>query len=177
MSGYLQVPGPRTHGASEDSPSAVSVLVVDDDELKRYTLKRLLSPLDYRIVEADSGPAALRCLLVEDFAVILLDIRMPGMDGFETGALIRTRPRSQSTPIMLTTASTRDEIVASGMFGDSITDFMFAPVDSYEMRLTVEVFGNLFVKAQELAGQARAAQASAERWRLLADATPVGITS
>jgi len=175
VSSYLPVPGPGTHDAAEGGPSAVSVLVVDDDELKRYTLNRLLSPLGYRIVEADSGLAALRCLLVQDFAVILLDIRMPGMDGFEIAALIRARPRSRLTPIMLTTASTRAEIVASGLFGDKVADFMFAPIDSDEMRSTVAVFGNLFLKTQELAGQVQEAQASAERWRLLTDAAPVGI--
>ena len=175
VSGYLQVPGPRTHGATDDRPPVVSVLVVDDDELKRYMLNRMLSPLGYRIVEADSGLAALRCLLVQDFAVILLDIRLPGMDGFETAALIRSRPRSKLTPIMLTTASTRDEIVASGMFGDKVTDFMFAPLESDEMRATVMVFGKLFLKTQEFTGRMQEAQASAERWRLLIDAAPVGI--
>ena len=152
-----------------------SVLVVDDDELKRYMLNRMLSPLGYHIVEADSGLAALRCLLVQDFAVILLDIRLPGMDGFETAALIRTRPRSQLTPIMLTTASTRDEIAASGMFGDKVTDFMFAPLEPDEMRSTVMAFGKIFLKTQGLASQLQEAQAWGERWRLLIDAAPIGI--
>ena len=97
------------------------------------------------------------------------------MDGFETATLIRSRPRSRGTPIMLTTTSTRDEIVASGMFGDKATDLMFAPVNSNDMRAAVRVFGENFLVVQELARQARAAQVSAERWRLLTEAAPVGI--
>jgi CheY-like chemotaxis protein len=175
VSSYLQVPCSRTHDRSDNGRRPVAVLVVDDDDLKRYTLNRLLSPLGYDIVEAESGPAALRCLLVQDFAVVLLDIRLPGMDGFEVARLIRSRRRSHLTPIMLTTASTRDEIVTSGLFGDKVTDFMFAPVDSEAIRTTVMVFGNLFLKEQELLTQAHEAQASAERWRLRTDAAPVGI--
>jgi PAS domain S-box-containing protein len=153
----------------------VPILVVDDDSTKRFYLNRLLSPLGYHIVEADSGRAALRCLLAEDFAVILLDIRMPEMDGFETAALIRTRRRSELTPIILTTASTRDEIVASGVSGGAVTDFMFASVDPAELRATILTFGNLFLQAQKRAAQAHETQAAADRWRLLIRAVPVGI--
>jgi CheY-like chemotaxis protein len=85
----------------------VPILVVDDNPAKRLALKAVLSPLGYAIVEADSGRAALRCIMAQDFAVILLDVRMPLMDGFETAALIRQRlqsemrrsePRSRSLP-------------------------------------------------------------------------------
>src|SRR6185437_16239137 len=70
------------------------VLVVDDDPSKRLMLRSILAPLGCSIVEADSGVAALRCVTAQDFAVILLDIRMPIMDGFETAALIRERRES-----------------------------------------------------------------------------------
>lgn len=175
VSNYLKVPGPRVHDALKDGRQPVSVLVVDDDELKRYTLNRLLSPLGCSIVEADSGPAALRCLLVQDFAVILLDIRLPGMSGFEIATLIRKRQRSKLTPIMMITASTREEIVASGMFGDQAAGFMFAPTESDEMRATIMVFADLFRKSQEDVRRADEAQASADCWRLLTEAAPVGI--
>ena len=66
--------------------------MVDDNAAKRLALKAVLLPLGYSIVEADSGLAALRCVMAQDFAVILLDVRMPIMDGFETAALIRPAP-------------------------------------------------------------------------------------
>ena len=74
--------------------TAVPVLVIDDNAAKRLAIKAVLSPLGYDIVEADSGLSALRCVMARDFAVILLDVRMPGMDGFETAALIRERWQS-----------------------------------------------------------------------------------
>ena len=69
--------------------SPVPVLIVDDNPAKRLALRSVLAPLGYFIVEADSGTAALRCVMVRNFAVILLDVCMPVMDGFETATLIR----------------------------------------------------------------------------------------
>jgi CheY-like chemotaxis protein len=86
------------HSSVAESPvktqSAVSVLLVDDDSTKRFALKTILAPLGENIVEAASGADALRQLLRQEFAVVLLDVRMPVMDGFETAQLIRQRPRS-----------------------------------------------------------------------------------
>src|SRR5260370_38073766 len=81
----------------------VDILLVDDDSTKRFAMKAILAPLAQNVVEAASGPDALRQLLKQDFAVILLDVRMPGMDGFGTAGLIRTRPRSAVTPIIFVT--------------------------------------------------------------------------
>jgi len=162
-------------GGEPGARPSVPILIVDDDETKRLFLNCLLRPLGYSIVEADSGRAALRCLLAQDFAVILLDARMPGMDGFETAALIRSRQRSEFTPIILTTASTRDEIVASGLYGDVGTDFMFGSLDPIELRATILAFGHLFLQAQKLAVQTRELRARDARWRLLVEAAPVGI--
>jgi CheY-like chemotaxis protein len=157
-------------------PLPVPILVVDDDATKRFFLKRLLSPLGYTIVEADSGRAALRCLLARDFAVILLDVRMPDMDGFETAALIRTRRRSEATAIIMTTASTRDEVAASGMCADGVAiDVMFASTEPEELRATVAAFANIFRQSQELARCSRQLQLSNDRWQLIADHVPVGI--
>jgi PAS domain S-box-containing protein len=158
-----------------DDPGTVPVLLVDDDYAKRFALTRLLAPLGYDIVEAESGLAALRCVLAQDFAVILLDVRMPGMDGFETAAVIRTRRHSASTPIVLITASTSAEIAASGMHGTCVNDFIFAPAEPDQLRAMVSMFGKLFLRTQELTTQARELQVSADRWRLLSDAAPAGI--
>src|SRR2546430_937742 len=80
------------------------VLLVDDRPENLIALEALLSDLNVHIVKAYSGPEALKCLLQQDFAVILLDVRMPGMDGFETAEMIRSRERSRHTPIIFITA-------------------------------------------------------------------------
>ena len=175
MSGYVQIPALASPVVCEDDRPPVPILLVDDDEMKRFALKRLLEPLGYQVVEADSGPAALRCVLAQDFALILLDVRMPGMDGFETAALLRTRARSSLTPILLSTASTRGELTASGLYGAGVAQLMLAPVEPEELRATVAVFADLFLKAQQNAVRAHEVQAEADRYRLLSTAAPVGL--
>lgn len=138
--------------------------MVDDNPAKRFALKAVLAPLGFDVVEAESGVDALRCLMVQDFAVILLDVLMPpGMDGFETAALIRKRERSEMTPIIFITAHSRDEVAHADHYAQGAVDFIFAPVPPNELRAKVSVFANLYSKAAELATQARAVQESADQ--------------
>ena len=168
--------GPRTaDAAAAPTTSLASILMVDDNPDKRLALKSVLSPLGYPIVEADSGLAALRCVMAQDFAVILLDVLMPVTDGFETAALIRQRRQSETTPIIFITAHGRDEIAETDLYAGGAVDFIFAPVPPEELRAKVSAFANLFVTAEELAAQARDVQTSADRLRLLTDAAPIGI--
>ena len=153
----------------------IRILVVDDNAGKRLALQAVLAPLGYTIVEADSGRAALRRLLVEDFAVILLDVRMPFMDGFETASLIRQRRQSEMTPIIFVTAFTSDEILATDRYVEGAVDFIFAPVQPDELRAKVSVFANLFVQAEMLAAQAREVQVSVDQLRRVTDSAPIGI--
>src|SRR5438876_6129995 len=93
----------------------VNILLVDDRAENLLALEAILSPLSHNLVKANSGQEALKCLLQQDFAVILLDVHMPGMDGFETAELIRGRERSQDTPIIfLTAVNTSDSHVFRG---------------------------------------------------------------
>ena len=131
--------------------SSVPILVVDDNATKRLALRAVLAPLGHLIVEADSGVAALRCVTAQDFAVILLDVRMPIMDGFETAALIRRRQQSEMTPIIFITAHVGDEAVRTDRYAAGAVDFIFAPVVPEELRAKVSVFASLFNKAEELA--------------------------
>jgi two-component system, sensor histidine kinase and response regulator len=151
------------------------ILVVDDNFAKRLALKAVLGPLGHPIIEADSGLAALRCVMAEEFAVILLDVCMPTMDGFETAALIRQRRQSEMTPIIFITAFGSDEITNADRYAEGAVDFIFAPVEPDELRAKVSVFANLFIKASVLATEAREVQTSADQLRLLTDAAPIGI--
>src|SRR6266581_1513634 len=91
------------------TPSA-NVLLVDDQPTNLVALRALLEPLDVRIVEARSGPEALRRVLDDDFAVILMDVQMPGMDGLETASLVRQRDKTRHTPIIFLTAYERTDV-------------------------------------------------------------------
>ena len=128
----------------------VNLLVVDDDATKRFALRTILTPLDEQVVEASSGADALRQLLRNEFAVILLDVRMPVMDGFETAQLIRQRPRSELTPIIFVTALDQAETDMARGYNLGAVDFIFAPVVPAILRAKVSVFADLYRAQQEL---------------------------
>src|SRR5579864_1412512 len=128
----------------------VNLLVVDDDATKRFALRTILAPLDEHVVEASSGADALRQLLREEFAVIMLDVRMPIMDGFETAQLIRQRPRSELTPIIFVTALDQAETNMGRGYDLGAVDFVFAPVVPAILRAKVTVFVELYRAQQEL---------------------------
>jgi signal transduction histidine kinase len=130
--------------------STVSILVVDDDPTKRFALKTILAPLGEAIVEASSGADALRQLLRQEFAVVLLDVRMPIMDGFDTAQLIRQRPRSELTPIIFVTALDQAETDMRRGYELGAVDFVFAPVVPPILRAKVGVFVELYRAQQEL---------------------------
>ena len=161
------------HTGSLARPPAV--LIVDDNPAKRLSLKAALLPLGYAIVEASSGLEALRCVIAQDFAVILLDVRMPDMDGFETAAHIRKRRQSEMTPIIFITAHAKNEVLNSDLYVEGAVDVIFPPVAPVELRAKVSVFANLFIRAEELAQRAREVQTSADQLKFVTDATPIGI--
>lgn len=165
--------------AHADAP--VNILLVDDEPANLTSLTALLEPLGQRIVQATSGAQALRHVLEQDFAVILLDVRMPGMDGIETASLIRARKRSQATPIIfLTGMDSAPELVFQGYSAGAV-DYLTKPVVPVILRAKVEAFIELErVRARlraEVAERERAAAELAglnallaERNRQLADA-------
>ena len=140
----------QTQSMSARSKTRVSVLIVDDDATKRFALRTILAPLDEEVVEASSGADALRQLLRNEFAVVLLDVRMPIMDGFETAQLIRQRPRSELTPIIFVTALDQAETDMGRGYNLGAVDFVFAPVVPSIMRAKVSVFVELYRAQQEL---------------------------
>jgi two-component system, sensor histidine kinase and response regulator len=141
----------RTQRTTNGKPETiVSILLVDDDPTKRFALKTILAPLGEIVVEASSGADALRQLLRQEFAVVLLDVRMPIMDGFDTAQLIRQRPRSELTPIIFVTALDQAQTDMGRGYELGAVDFVFAPVVPAILRAKVGVFVDLYRAQQEL---------------------------
>jgi two-component system sensor histidine kinase/response regulator len=122
----------------------VNILLVDDQPEGLVVLESILADLDQNLVHARSGRDALRHLLAEDFAVILLDVQMPHMDGYETAALIRTRPRSRTTPIIFLTATHESDVQTERGYSVGAVDYLFKPLDPVIMRSKVQVFVDLY---------------------------------
>ncbi len=141
----------RTSSKPEAMTSiGVGILIVDDDPAKLVALRSVLEVLGENIVEACSGAEALRSLLKEDFAVILLDVRMPIMNGFETAELIRQRPASELTPIIFVTALDQAETDMGRGYELGAVDFVFSPVVPAILRAKVQVFVDLYRSQHEL---------------------------
>src|SRR3954451_22387941 len=167
----------------ESADEKVSILIVDDRHDKMLAYQAILSDLEENLVCAKSGKEALRCLLKRDFAVILLDVNMPGMDGFETASLIRQRPRSETTPIIFISAVNDTDTHVSRGYSLGAVDYILTPVVPEILRAKIAVFVDLFKKTEQVKRQseereklireqaARAeAEAGQERLAFLADA-------
>jgi PAS domain S-box-containing protein len=163
-------------------PLSTSILMVDDHPSNLLALEAILEPLGQRLVKASSGPEALRHLLKEDFAVILLDVQMPEMSGFETARLIRQRQRSRYTPIIFLTAHSREESDLLHGYEHGAVDYVVKPFNPDVLRWKVEVFVTLYLQQQRLTRQETElwelerqvlAWQSEKRFRTLVDALPL----
>jgi signal transduction histidine kinase len=143
-----------------------NILLVDDRPESLLALEAVLADLGQNLVKADSGRQALRCVLTQDFAVILLDVHMPGMNGLETAALIRERERSMHTPIVFLTASDQSELAVFRGYSVGAVDYMFKPFAPEILKSKVAVFVDLFQmreKARQQANQLVAINQNLER--------------
>lgn len=130
------------------------ILLVDDRIENLLALEAVLSDLGQTLVRAQSGEEALRCLLNQDFAVILLDVSMPDMDGFETAALIRERERSRYIPIIFITAAFNTHPMQLKGYAVGAVDYLYKPLEPEILRSKVAVFVDLFYKTEEVKLQA-----------------------
>lgn len=139
--------------AQQASPKKVNVLLVDDREDKMLAIEAVLSSLGQNLVKARSGKEALRHLLQKEFAVVLLDVAMPGMDGFETAELIRQRPATEFTPIIFIT-SVGDSIhqMYQG-YSLGAVDYILTPIVPEVLRAKVSVFVELYNKTEQIREQ------------------------
>ena len=126
---------------------------MDDDERNAYAAVEALRELGHELVVARSGEEALKRLLSEEFALILLDLHMPGMDGYETAALVRSRKRNQHTPIVFLTAIFRDEAHIFQAYSAGAVDVVFKPIDPFILKAKVQVFTDLYLKTKEVERQ------------------------
>jgi PAS domain S-box-containing protein len=140
--------------ARAERAQQTSILLVDDRPEDLIALKNVLARPEYRIVTAGSGAEALRHLLREDFAVVLLDIVMPVMDGFEVAALIKQRDRTRLTPILFLTAGNQDLGAIYRAYSVGAVDYLVKPLDEAIVRAKVAIFAQLFDKDQFIKRQA-----------------------
>ena len=133
-----------------DGPAAC-VLVVDDVRANLVALEALLEGLDCGVVLADSGEAALRRLLKQEFAVMLLDVQMPNMDGYEVAKHVRSNPKTSDVPIIFLTAAREDEETTLKAYGSGAVDFLLKPINATVLRSKVRVFLELHRKREQLA--------------------------
>jgi len=129
-----------------------NILLVDDRPENLLALEAILAPLGENLVRADSGESALRAMLHNEFAVILLDVQMPGMDGYETAALIKSRERTRHVPIIFLTAIDTDDRAAHRGYGAGAVDYLFKPFDPMVLRSKVSVFIDLHHLKREAEG-------------------------
>ena len=130
------------------------ILLVDDRAENLVALEAILGSLNQTLVAARSGDAALKALLSDEFAVILLDVLMPGMDGFETAALIKRRPKTRDVPIIFLTALNAEPDYAFRSYSAGAVDYIAKPFDPWVLRAKVSVFVDLYTKNQQLREQA-----------------------
>ena len=155
----------RTAKSDELPKDRASILLVDDRPDKHVVYRSILEELGQNLVTANSGEEALRQVLKAEFAVILLDVNMPGMDGLETAELIRSRQRSAHVPIIFITADYGDEVRTAKGYSLGAVDFMVSPIVPEILRTKVKVFVDLYLLAQQAKQQAR------ERGQLAAERT------
>ena len=130
------------------------ILLVDDRSANLVALEAILGSLNQTLVRAGSGEDALRALLHDDFALILLDAQMPGMDGFETATRIKARERTKDVPIIFLTANDFDTHLAYRGYATGAADFLAKPFDPWLLRAKVQVFVDLWHASRKLSIQA-----------------------
>src|SRR5947209_3169625 len=160
-----------SESSSDSRQEAAKLLLVDDDRDNLLALQAVLEPLGQELMLAASGFEALRLCLEHDFAAMLLDVRMPEMDGFETAELIRARQRSSHTPILFLTGYRSDEQLFRG-YDLGAVDFLFKPIVPEILQSKVAVFVELSRKEQLLHRKTEALQRTEQNFRAVLEAAP-----
>ncbi|RKG97328.1 hybrid sensor histidine kinase/response regulator [Corallococcus carmarthensis] len=141
---------------TEDSPDTLRarVLLVDDVPANLLALEGILEPLGQHVVSVRSGDEALKALLLDEYACVLMDVQMPGLDGLETARLVRTRERTRHLPILFITALSRETAYVTRGYEYGAVDYLLKPVDPDILRAKVSVFVELYLRGEKLRQQA-----------------------
>lgn len=167
------VGGPAPGGGGQ----LAKALLVDDRRENLTALAALLQGLPVETVAVTSGEAALKKLLVDDFAVIMLDAQMPDMDGFETANHIKARERTRHIPIIFLTAADRDAQLALRGYAVGAVDYLTKPIDPFVLRAKVTLFVDLWSKSRELDAQQVILSEHEQRRQVLGDAIDAALTA
>ena len=135
------------------------ILMVDDQPANLYSLEAILEEEDRELLKAENGPDALKILLKEDISLVLLDVQMPGMDGFEVATLMRQRKDTQSIPIIFVTAISKEDKYVFKGYQVGAVDYLFKPLDSVVLQSKVNFFLQLDRQRKELQLKLKQAQA------------------
>jgi signal transduction histidine kinase len=146
--------------------AAINVLIVDDEPKNLAVLETVLDNPDYRLVRADSADQALLALVAEEFALLILDIRMPGMNGLQLAQMIKERKKTASVPIIFLTAYYNEDQHAIDGYKSGAVDYLHKPVNASVLRSKVAVFADLYRKSRELEFVNRALLAEIEQRRI-----------
>jgi PAS domain S-box-containing protein len=162
------------------------ILMVDDHPANLLALEAILEPLGQELVQAASGEDALKALLQDEFAVILMDVQMPGLDGFATARLIKERPRTRHTPIIFITAIHREARHAFRGYATGAVDYLLKPFEPDILRSKISVFVELFLARVKLQRQEALIRTRERellenklelRYRMLMDSMPLGLVA
>ena len=154
---------PMSGKPSADQSGRANILLVDDRPENLLALEALLEPLGANLVRANSGDEALKRILAQEFAVILLDVQMPGLNGFETAKLIKAREKSRYIPIIFLTAISKDEQFVFEGYSVGAVDYMFKPFPPDVLRSKVAVFIDLHRKQEQIKEQEQKLRESERR--------------
>ena len=141
---------------SDGALITAKILVADDDRRNILAVSEILQEPGLDLVLAESGEDALRQTLRDDFALILLDVQMPHMDGYEVASLIRGRPRSSRVPILFLTAYNKEEMHVFRGYSAGAVDYVFKPIQPLVLKSKVSVFVDLYRQAEEIKRKAAA---------------------
>ena len=153
---------------SDSEPAPVNILLVDDHPANLVALEAVLEPLGQHLEHASSGSQAIEKLLAKDFALVLMDVQMPGLDGFQTVEAIRSREELKHIPVIFVTARSRDDRSAATGYALGAVDFIVKPFDPEVMRAKVSAFVALHQRNAEISARLLAEQASRTREEFVA---------
>ena len=142
---------------------SVNLLLVDDRPENLLALEAILEPLGQLLIRANSGPEALKQVLASEFAAILLDVQMPGMNGFEVAEIIKSREKSRTIPIIFLSAISKEDAYVFKGYSMGAVDYVFKPFNPDVLRSKVAVFVDLFLKQREIQRQADLLRESQKR--------------